>query len=477
MKNNRQLWLAVLIAAVVTLLRIGFLADHPLYADEAQYWFWAKNPDWGYYSKPPMVGWAIAATTYFCGDGEACARLASPLAYFITSLIIFAIGKRLFDAKTALLASVIFITMPGVSLSSMLVATDPFLLLFWAAAIYFYMTRNTIGTGVSAGLGLLSKYNFAMFAPSVLLDSFWQNKNLELLRQKWIYIAAALALIIFLPNIWWNHSNDWVSFRHTEDISQISEKAAWNPASAFEFIGTQAAMLNPILMLVVLWVMFRKAEFRQRPEIKTLLSFILPLLVLILALSFRTRAHGNWAAPIHVPLALLVAAAVTEYCGRKTTSLALALNVIIMATILFFDPLAAMFKIPPRIDPYHRQRGWEEAGTRVGDVLAEQNKENGKKVTLLTDRRKITAELLYYARPESADAQQWNFYEIPRDHFALHSDMEKRTGDDFLLVMPPPVNADIVKYFESAEFIKTIKVEPYIELDVWLLKGYKGESK
>lgn len=50
-----------------------------LYADEAQYWTWALQPDWGYFSKPPMVAWAIGLGQALFGDSEIGVRAISLL--------------------------------------------------------------------------------------------------------------------------------------------------------------------------------------------------------------------------------------------------------------------------------------------------------------------------------------------------------------------------------------------------------------
>ncbi|MDD3530970.1 MAG: hypothetical protein PHS77_13950, partial [Gallionellaceae bacterium] len=62
----------LLILAILTAWRV-LAAAHSgieLYADEAQYWTWSLAPAWGYYSKPPMVAWAIWLGTSIFGDGE-----------------------------------------------------------------------------------------------------------------------------------------------------------------------------------------------------------------------------------------------------------------------------------------------------------------------------------------------------------------------------------------------------------------------
>ena len=53
----RTLWLI----SIFLILRLIFLYLSPLglHGDEAQYWVWSKNLDWGYYSKPPFVALII----------------------------------------------------------------------------------------------------------------------------------------------------------------------------------------------------------------------------------------------------------------------------------------------------------------------------------------------------------------------------------------------------------------------------------
>ena len=45
-------------------------AGFDLHYDEAQYWEWAQQLDWSYYSKGPLVAWSIALSTGLFGHGE-----------------------------------------------------------------------------------------------------------------------------------------------------------------------------------------------------------------------------------------------------------------------------------------------------------------------------------------------------------------------------------------------------------------------
>ena len=49
----------IIIVLTFILLRVFAIISTPLElsADEAQYWLWSKELNWGYFSKPPMIAW------------------------------------------------------------------------------------------------------------------------------------------------------------------------------------------------------------------------------------------------------------------------------------------------------------------------------------------------------------------------------------------------------------------------------------
>ena len=129
----------VLFIGVLTVGRIIALFASPLdlYPDEAQYWLWSRAFDFGYFSKPPMVAWLIGLTTAFSSD-EPFVRLASSMMHAVAALALFGAGRRLYGPAAGALAAVIYALMPGVQLSSFVIATDAPLLAFLSLAILAY---------------------------------------------------------------------------------------------------------------------------------------------------------------------------------------------------------------------------------------------------------------------------------------------------------------------------------------------------
>src|SRR5688572_25796648 len=105
-------WTVILLAGLAVLLAYRLVALQlnatDLFFDEAQYWAWSEEPAFGYYSKPPLIAWLIRAASEVCGPGEACVRLPSPLLHTATALAIFALGRRLYDARIGALAGLAF---------------------------------------------------------------------------------------------------------------------------------------------------------------------------------------------------------------------------------------------------------------------------------------------------------------------------------------------------------------------------------
>ena len=185
--DERRAWLfAATLIGVLTVARLVTLFVTPigLYPDEAQYWLWSRVLDWGYFSKPPMIAWLIRATTALGGDGEAWIRLSAPILHAGAALAAFSIGRRLYGPSTGLAAAAVYALMPGVQLSSGVIATDAPLLLFLALALLAYVrllqeedarrgAAFAAGIGAAMGLAVLSKYAAAYGLAGFALHLAW----------------------------------------------------------------------------------------------------------------------------------------------------------------------------------------------------------------------------------------------------------------------------------------------------------------
>ena len=135
-----------IVLVVMTWLRIEALFHNPigLYFDEAQYWMWSRTFDFGYFTKPPLIAWVIAATTTLTGsDAEWAIRLGAPIAHAIAAIAIYALGRNMYGAWAGFWAGIGYTLAPAVIFSSNLISTDALLLPLWSLAL-FSMWRLTV---------------------------------------------------------------------------------------------------------------------------------------------------------------------------------------------------------------------------------------------------------------------------------------------------------------------------------------------
>ena len=87
-KPSRLFLFLLGVILVLNLLQAYFTE---LIFDEAYYWYYSQNLDWGYFDHPPMVAWLIKASSYFF-DGELGVRFMSCI--FISGYLYYFMDHR-----------------------------------------------------------------------------------------------------------------------------------------------------------------------------------------------------------------------------------------------------------------------------------------------------------------------------------------------------------------------------------------------
>ncbi len=423
-------WLLLALVGALTLVRIAVLVATPLNLgpDEAQYWYWSLTPDFGYFSKPPLIAWSIGATTSVCGDAEACVRLASPLYAAGTALICFLIGLRLFGPRAGFWAGLVFTTLPASFFSALLITTDVPLLFFWALTLLGLSAiihdgkepplSLALATGVAAGLGFLAKYamGYAALCLGIVLLTDARART-RLLNRRGAALVGAFALTIS-PNIIWNAAHGFPTFWHT------AENANWqadnfNPEKLAEFVGAQIGLLGPftifLLALVVigLWKT-RGARDAGASRLRFLVLFSLPILLIGITQSFISRANANWAAPAFLGAAIAVGAHLAA--GRKWKSGAgLLVPHVIFGIVLYSLAVSpALVSALDRENDVKRLRGWD---LQAADVVANARAMGAD--VIVSDDREDMASLLYYTRDSGLALRMWTDGGRPQNHFEM----------------------------------------------------------
>ncbi len=478
---SRTFSLFLSLAILVTVWRIQSLfgLSLDLSFDEAQYWLWSLKPAFGYYSKPPMVAWAIALSTSLCGDSEACIRLPSSLAYLGGAIFIFLAARDWFDEKIAFWSGLAYLTLPAASFSSILITTDPFLLMFWALGMWTagraLRGENFLwwlGVGLAIGLGMLAKYAMLFFIAGLGLFIIWTRR--DLLRKAGPWAALLLGGLIYLPNYFWNLANGMASYKHTQDNANLGGKL-FNISKTFEFLGAQFIVFGPVLFAVLLLVIVAWRKTTESERGRFLFALLLPLLLVMTVQSFLSRANANWGAPIYISGSILVTAWLIERKKDWLVRLSIALHLLAAALLYNAESLMRISGVAPKmvLQAMSRLHGWEEVGAEVKRKLQE-----NPDATLLTEDRKMSATLAYYAKPESFSLTKWNTTGKVRDTFELTTSMKDKKGQNFILASDLKTAEHIGDRFQSTRLLSLVRVKlpdgGEREVRIWRLDGFKG---
>jgi len=441
-QSAENYWILLLVSVIaLTAFRIiaNIFANTDLFFDEAQYWFWSRELAFGYYSKPPLIGWIIRGATELCGQGEACIRAPSALFHGGTALLVFAIGRTLYDARIGFWSGLAYATLPGVSLSASLISTDAPLLFFVALALLAYLKLRENGSwgwailfGLAVGFGLLAKYAMAYFLLCLALWLVWSRADRALLRGPKLYTGLGLGAAILAPNIFWNAQNGFATLSHTADNANWSGPLL-QPLKALEFVGGQFGVFGPILFASLLiycvnWLRDPQRRAAAGRAERLLLAFSIPVLLLMTTQGLLSRAHANWAAFAYVAATVLITAALMREGWLRLFRTSLALHLFLAVLIGMGGVMAGRVALPGG-DPYARVLGWE---TLAQAALAKAR--DGDFAAIATDRRSLAAEMLYYLRDAPVDVVALRGDGPPTDHFELTRPLTAATPRPVLLV-------------------------------------------
>jgi 4-amino-4-deoxy-L-arabinose transferase-like glycosyltransferase len=457
--EHRLFRLAAATVGAITLIRVAVLFATPLqlYPDEAQYWWWAQTPDWGYFSKPPLIAWMIWLTTRL-SDAEWAVRLGSPLLHAATALVIFGIGRIAYDARVGFWSVLAYATLPGISYSSGLISTDVPLLFCWAVALYAFLRargerswRWPILCGMALGTGLLAKYAMLYFLLGAALAAIFDAQTRRLVLSRRGLVALVLGLLILSPNLFWNASHGYSTLAHTEANANWG-RAKFNVGNAAAFIAGQFGVFGPLMMAGWLGGLWHLRASTHRNSALILVAFSAPVLILIVIQSFISDANANWAAPAYVAAVPLAVAMLLEWWKSRLLWLSLALGAAAMLALWIAQASPALADRAGFGNALKRQEGWRELGTAVAEQTQAASYD-----AIAAANRSVLAELLYYARPRSVPIKAWDRSAIPHDHFQMTMPLRAGTRRALLVAMPDDASAMLAS-FDSQRLVRRIAI-------------------
>jgi len=408
-KKYQKAFFILLIAT--TIFRLFYIQWVELAPDEAYYYTWSRNLQWGYYDHPPMVGFLIRGFTAIGGQGEFGVRLGWVFIGALLTVLLYRIGTKIFGSARAGFYSALLMNFSLLaSTGAVIVTPDGPMGLFWALAIF--CVYKAVGssrrywwylTGLSFGLGLFSKYTMVLLAPCILGFLFSSKEGREWLWRKDPYLALLLGLLVFSPVIFWNAQHDWVSFRF-----QISHGLEIKKIAGLKYFGEywagQAGLVSPLMFLAVIWAMAKSGieGFRQQKKNLLLLFWTsAPILLFFAVTSLRSKVEANWPALAYFSAVIALAGIVSEEWpkwrkAQKGFAWAAGLTALLFTFLAHLQPIYPVVPIKAKKDPTSQLYGWRILGERIKEIARSMERE--RDIFLLTPRYQLGGEGMFYTQ-------------------------------------------------------------------------------
>lgn len=313
--------------------------------------------------KPVLVYWFMTVPLRVFGETELGARAVAPLSSALACFFTFLIGRRLFDARRALLAAAMMAATPLLLVSGTAATTDALLLAWITGGFAIIVTApegslswwRSVLLGVTIGGALLTK---GPVGPMVVLLCVVAASVLErgdplISGREWLRLAAAFALGLGMLLLWGVPANRATGGKFaSQGIGHHVLARSFQP---FEGHGGDLLLFLPYYLVVILlaffpWTLFLptaasrvwRAEGIGRRERAILIGWAIPTLI-VMTLVVTKLPH--YALPVWPALALAVAGTIdveqpgeTATSGRLTGRILFAIGGTLLSAVFMIGP-------------------------------------------------------------------------------------------------------------------------------------------
>ncbi|EIC20298.1 ArnT family glycosyltransferase [Thiorhodovibrio frisius] len=305
----------------------------------------------GYSGQPPLYDWLQGAVFRVFGVNLWSLSILKNSLLFLTWVFVFLAARCLLgDLRLAVLATLSLFLIPQVAWESQRDLSHSVIVTTVAAASFYMMLRwldrphvwNYLLIGLLLGLGVLSKYNFLIFAAAAGMALLSFPRGRAVLLHPNILWSALVAVLVMLPHGLWLWQNRDLG---TRSLDKLDVGVGFWPWSGMgSSLVAVLAFLAPLLLVlgVVFKRDFARALVKRRGgptpfPIHHYFWAVLGLLVLM-ALFGVSHFKDRWLLPLLLvfPLfifAMMGAAALTEARVKAFVSVCLMMPLIVLVAM------------------------------------------------------------------------------------------------------------------------------------------------
>lgn len=379
-------------------LRIFFISNHDLQAEEAYYWNYSVHLDFGYLDHPPLIAILIKLSTTLFGLNEFAVRCPALLCWAVATFFMYLWCELVY--KDSGQYSILLISiLPFFFIDSCVITPDMPMLSAWSAALYFlyralclHEGRAWYAVGISFGLGLLAKYSMGLLIMATGLFVLSNHEQRKWLLRKEPYYAACITLLLFSPVLYWNYLHNWVSFSF-QSTRRLQDNFSF---SLQELVGWLILFLTP-WGLLGLRKLFKRSDHRALP-VQTIRFLQIYTLMPLLVYSVFSCFHGtkfNWIGPGLLAILPWLAYLMTQHATARSqwfnsVPVLIGTYALIMCCISYGKP-EFLNKLV-----FTKMVSWEQLTEDLYHIAAKQSTQGSQPVFMPLDLYGIASELNFY---------------------------------------------------------------------------------
>ncbi len=398
-------WLVWLIAAGTLALLLAVAGEYGFHRDEMYFIVSGRHPDWGYVDQPPFTPLLSAASVAVFGLSPLAVRIAPALVTALVVVLTAAMARYLGASRSGQILAALVLAVSGWLGAGHLDETVTFDVLFWTIGIGLLLRLlapddggdhrwRWLALGLVIGIALENK-TLAVTLPATVTASLVLLRRWEVFRQPWPWLAALVALAIWLPYLVWQAANGFPQVAMAQSIAASQGPGLDGRIKAIvQLIALAGPLLFPVSIAGAVWLLRSSGSRPWRP---LGLAFVLQLALMLLA-----NGKSYYSASF---LPVLIAAGAIPLDGwlrrgrlrlrRPAFALATVTSGVFVALpVLPIVPVAALHATPvPSIyEESVAQVGWRELAAQVESVAASMPAmERSKAVVVTSDYGQYSA--------------------------------------------------------------------------------------
>lgn len=277
---------------------------------------WGQNFDWGYDKNPYFGAWFTFAVFRIVPTSiaEFVFYWLSQLAVLIGLFAVYLIGREIFEDRfSAFIAVVLALLIPSFSNSACEFNDDVICIALYGLTALFYLRgvkRNDRGNwlafGLCAGLAVMTKYLAGVLLLPLAILLFATPEGRKCLKKPWVYLGAALCILLIVPNVVWLIRHDFVAFTYAFGRAEINEPRTMD-IRLENFVDTWKHCVVFMILPTLALLIFRRGGKRTgKLGFEQWFALTVGLAPTILSSLFALATGGRVMVPWTIPYYLFV---------------------------------------------------------------------------------------------------------------------------------------------------------------------------